>query len=114
MLVSPSLAEDLAERSYSGGKARKIWKISAAVLGAVTIADMQSSIGRPELNPLLRNAEGRFTTRGVSLKAAMVGGALLGQHLLLRKHPEASGWAAGANLAAAAATGAAVARNHLR
>jgi hypothetical protein len=114
LFVSPALAQDSTGRPNSGGKARKIWKISAAVLGAVTIADMHSSMGRLELNPLLRNAEGRFTSRGVSLKALMVGGALLGQHLMLRKHPEASGWAAGANFAAAAATGAAVARNHLR
>jgi hypothetical protein len=29
----------------------KLWRISAAVLGAVTIADMQSSVGRQEANP---------------------------------------------------------------
>jgi hypothetical protein len=94
-------------------KKSKIWKVSAAILGAVTIADMQSSMGRPEANPLLRSGDGRFAGRGVALKGVLVGAAVGGQWLMLRKVPNASGYAAGANFAAAAITGAVVARNHM-
>ena len=106
----------LAPNTYAaeGGKGKKLWKISAAILGAVTIADVQSSIGRREMTPWLRSADGRFQGRGVSIKSAIVGGALLGQYFMMRNHPQAAGWAAGTNFAAAAATGAVVARNHMR
>jgi hypothetical protein len=98
--------------SFGEGRKKKIWKISAAILGAVTIADVHSSVGRPEMNPLLRSSDGRFSGRGISLKSAFAGGAIAAQYFLLRKNPEAAGWAAGANFAAAAATGAVVVRNH--
>jgi hypothetical protein len=92
---------------------KKIWRVSAAVLGAVTIADMQSSMGRPELNGMLRSPDGRFGSRGVALKSLVVGGAIGGQWLLLRKNPEAAGHAAGINFAMSAVTGAVVVRNRM-
>src|SRR5258707_812702 len=91
----------------------KIWKVSAAVLGAVTIADIQSSVGRREANLFLQSSDGRFGGRGVALKSVVVGAALGGQWLMMRRNPNAAGWAAGANFAAAALTGAAVAHNHM-
>ena len=90
----------------------KLWKISAAVLASVTIADVQSSVGRYEANPLLRSHDGRFGNRGMALKGALVGAALGTQWLVLKKNPQASAYAATANFAAAAVTGAVVARNH--
>lgn len=93
-------------------KKQKIWRISAAVLGAITIADIQSSYGRREMNPLLQSQNGRFGSRGIALKSALVGGGLTAQWLMLRKHPDASGYAAAVNFAATAATGAVVIRNH--
>ena len=33
----------------------KLWRVSAAVLGAVTIADMHSSVGRMEANSMLQS-----------------------------------------------------------
>ena len=91
----------------------KLWRVSAAVLGAVTIADMQSSVGRFEANPLLTSQNGRFGTRGIALKGLVVGGALGAQWLMLRHNPKAAPYAAGINFAAAALTGAAVAHNHM-
>ena len=91
----------------------KIWRVSAAVLGAVTIADMQSSIGRPEANAFLRSSDGRFAGRGIALKSLVVGAAVGGQWLMLRKNPNAATWAAGVNFAAASLTGAAVVHNHM-
>jgi hypothetical protein len=91
----------------------KLWAVSAAILGAVTIADVQSSVGRYEANPFLRSSDGRFSTRGVALKGLVVGAAMGGQWLLIRKSPKAAPYAAGINFAAAALTGAAVVHNHM-
>ncbi len=91
----------------------KLWRISAAVLGAVTIADMQSSMGRQEANPFLASQNGQFSGRGLALKGAGVGAMLGVQYLMLRKHPHADKYAAGANFAAAALTGAIVVHNHM-
>ncbi len=91
----------------------KLWRVSAAVLGAVTIADMQSSAGRLEANPMLRSQDGRFSSRGVALKGLVVGAAVGTQWLMLRKNPNAAPYAAGINFAAAALTGAAVVHNHM-
>jgi hypothetical protein len=91
----------------------KIWRVSVAVLGAVTIADMHSSMGRPEANAFLRSNDGRFAGRGVALKSIVVGTALGAQWLMLRRNPNAAGYAAGANFAAAALTGAVVVHNHM-
>jgi hypothetical protein len=92
----------------------KLWKVSAAMLTAVTIADMQSSIGRQEGNPLLASSQtGQFSGQGIALKSMMVGGVLGVQWFLLRRNPQASKYAAGANFAITALTGAAVVHNHM-
>jgi hypothetical protein len=91
----------------------KIWRVSAAALGAVTIADIQSSMGRPEANAFLRSSDGRFSGRGIALKSLVVGAAIGGQWLMLRRNPSAANWAAGVNFAAASLTGAAVVHNHM-
>jgi hypothetical protein len=91
----------------------KLWKVSAAVLSAVTIADMQSSVGRMEGNPLLAGSNGRFTGRGMALKGAGVGAMLGVQWVMLRRNPQAAKYAAGANFAAAALTGTVVVHNHM-
>src|SRR5882724_13264198 len=75
----------------------KLWRVSVAILGAVTIADMQSSVGRMEANPLLSSSDGRFSGRGMALKGVGVGAMVGAQWLLLRKNPKAAPWAAGAN-----------------
>jgi hypothetical protein len=91
----------------------KIWKVSAAVLGAVTIADIQSSAGRREANGFLQSNDGRFNARGVTLKSLVVAGAVGGQWLMLRRNPNPAGYAAGINFAMSAVTGAAVVHNHM-
>ena len=108
MIVLGILAVDGRAESRHG----KVWRVSAAVLGAMTVADMQSSFGGREANPLLRSANGQFTGRGVAIKGAVVGAAIGAQWLLIRKNPNATGFAAGVNFTAAAVTGAIVVRNH--
>jgi len=68
-----------------GVRPLSLWKRSLAVLAASTVLDAHSSIGRRELNPLLRDATGRFGTRGIAIKTAMTGAALGAQWLLLRR-----------------------------
>src|SRR5260370_16822747 len=89
-------AQSQAEEYHSHNK---LWRFSAAFLGAVTIADMQSSVGRQEGNPLLASQNGQFSGRGMALKGAGVGAMLGVQWLLLRKNPNAAKYAAGANFA---------------
>ena len=101
------------EAKAEGARHGKFWRISAAVLGAVTIADMHSSVGRMEANPLLASHNGRFSSRGMALKGLVVGGALGVQWLMIKKNPNAAPYAAGVNFAAAALTGAAVVHNHM-
>jgi hypothetical protein len=83
------------------------------MLTAVTIADMQSSVGRQEANPLLASQSGQFSGQGIALKGLLVGGVLGVQWMMLRHNPQASKYAAGANFAMTALTGAAVVHNHM-
>ena len=92
---------------------KKLWRISAAVLGAVTIADVHSSYGRREMNPLLQSSAGRFGGQGIAIKSAIIGGTLGTQWFLMKKNPQAAGYAAGTNFAIAGVTGAMVVRNHM-
>jgi len=94
-------------------KKGKLWRASLAVLGAVSIADMHSSMGRREANPFLRSDDGRFHGRGIALKSIFIGSVAGAQWLMVRKHPNAAGYAAAANFAAASLTGAVVVRNHM-
>jgi hypothetical protein len=107
-------AEANAEMRYvAEARHGKLWRVSAVVLGAVTIADVQSSMGRPEANGFLRSVDGRFGSRGVALKGVAVGAALGAQWLMLRRNPNAAKYAAVTNFAAASLTGAAVVHNHM-
>jgi len=103
-------AQSQAEEYHSHSK---LWRVSAAVLGAITIADMQSSVGRQEANPFLASQNGQFSGRGIALKGAGVGAMIGVQYFLLRKNSHAAKYAAGANFAAAALTGAIVVHNHM-
>ena len=107
LFSAQSQAEDFPQRHS------KLWKVSAGLLAAVTVADMQSSIGRQEANPLLAGPRGQFSGSGIAIKSLFVGGMIGGQWLLLRKNPQASKFAAGANFAATALTGAIVVHNHM-
>lgn len=77
--------------AHAETRAQKLWRVSAAVLIAGNAADMASSYGQMELNPALRGSDGRFSCRGVSLKAGLVGGALLIQRMTLRRSPQSAG-----------------------
>lgn len=85
---------------------------SVAFLIAGHVADHQSSVGRYELNPLLRNSVGMYdSNRGALLKLGVVAGVVVVQRLVIRKHPQVQKWATVANLAGGAVSFGIAARN---
>ncbi len=111
----PSILSYYLSVTYKRARRQRLWKVSLAVLGAATVADVQSSMGRRELNPLLNSSSGRFSMQGVAIKSAIVGGAIGIQYLLLRRNPTPAAYTAAAatNFAIAGVTGSIAARNHM-
>lgn len=66
-------------------KQKHWWYASQASLAAANVLDVHSSWGKYELNPVLKSSDGRFGTKGVLLKAAIVGGLVGYQHLVYHK-----------------------------
>lgn len=64
-----------------------LWKISAVSLSFSAGADMNSSRGGLEANPILAQ-HGQFTGRSVGIDSAITGVVLGGEWLLLRRHPK--------------------------
>ncbi len=87
------------------------WWISAAVLAAASAFDAGSSWGKPEMNPLLRSADGRFGGRGFAIKMSITGGIAVMQHLVLKRQPRTDKAFIVANSAMAGAFTAAAVRN---
>jgi len=68
---------------------KKRWWVSVALVAAASVADVHSSRGLTEANPLLRNGRGGIdVARGAWMKSATVGGVVLLEALLLKKAPE--------------------------
>lgn len=74
--------EDAPQRHTS-----RVWVASCIALVAATSADMASSWGRNEANPMLRSADGTFGARGVSLKLAMAGAMIVPQYFIAKRAP---------------------------
>jgi hypothetical protein len=99
LLSSPCFAESLVHPTPGKEKpSTSFWKASVIALVAASAADVHSSMGRYELNPMLRSADGRFGIKGIAIKSLIAGGAIGMQYLLVRKSPQASRYAAIANL----------------
>ncbi|GAB4356157.1 MAG: hypothetical protein OHK0021_00450 [Bryobacter sp.] len=72
-------------RIQSKVKQRLMWSTVAVV--AASFADAHSSWGKRESNSLLQSNNGTFGAKGFALKMGMVGGFLLGQHLMIKANP---------------------------
>lgn len=109
--------EPPAERNLQSERARgftRLWKVSVALLAASSVADVHSSWGRLEANPVLRGPNGRFGMQGVVLKTMIASGVLGAQYLLLRNHPRAAKYGAVTNLIMAGVISAAAMSNYHR
>jgi len=67
--------------------AADLWHVSAVAYGGAMAADAASSWNKYELNPILQDRTGRFTGRGVAIKAAITGVVLIGEWMVLRRKP---------------------------
>ncbi len=66
-----------------GEQPNTLYRASVVTLVGGGVADVVSSVGMIEINPLARGMGGRFDIRkGISLKAGVVGGILLMQKLI--------------------------------
>lgn len=90
----------------------KLWRISTVAVAAASAADVHSSWGRTELNPLLRSGNGAFGARALALKSGVVAAGLVSQWILLRRHPKAATRAAYGNLAVAGVLAGLAAHNY--
>ena len=69
-------------------KWKKVWLASVVALGVANTADLHSSGGLWERNPLLRGPDGRFSARkGILIKSIASGGLALLEVILLKKMP---------------------------
>jgi hypothetical protein len=89
---------------------RGVWRLSAALLVGANAADIASSWGKNEANPLVRTGQ-RFGYGSAAIKAGVLTGGLLTQYFLIRKAPRQTPYAASANLALTAVLAAVAARN---
>lgn len=77
-LATPSPASDRWSKAYR-------WSLAA--LAGSQAADVATSWGGHESNPILRGPNGRFGGRAIGLKIGIMGGTVALQQLLRRKRP---------------------------
>lgn len=78
--------------------------VSQVALAGASAADIASSWGKWEANPVL--GHGAFQGRQVAIKAGIIGGTLVFETILARKHPRYAKVFRWVNVGAAAGTGA--------
>jgi hypothetical protein len=111
LLCLPALTLRAAEKLDGESPQRRFLRWSQAALVAGASADVASSWGAREGNPLLRGNDGRFGSRGASIKLGMIAGGLTIQYFTLKRHPEAARSTTICNVVAAGALGGLAARN---
>jgi hypothetical protein len=94
------------------GGAKRLWKWSLAAVAAGNTADVMTSVGRHELNPVL--GVGQFGPRATGTKVGISAAVVGLQYVLVRRRPEAARKLAFVNFGLAAATGGAAAYNARR
>jgi hypothetical protein len=90
-------------------RTKRLWKWSLAAVAAGNAADVATSMGRHELNPVL--GAGTFGMRATGIKIGISTATVGVQYLLVRRHPQAARKLAIVNFGMAAATGGVAAHN---
>jgi hypothetical protein len=63
----------------------RLFRVSQAIYIGANAADIASSRGSWETNPLLRSSDGRFGSRGIAIKGGVLAGILATQWICHRK-----------------------------
>src|SRR3989304_2000662 len=95
-----------------GAGGETLYPVSVGTLIAAHTADIHSSWGKLEVNPLLRSIDGRFRIKGVAIKSGIVMGNLTGQTLILRRWPKARKIATLVNFISVGVVGGVAIRNY--
>jgi hypothetical protein len=109
LLTIPGFSQDSHPRKLS----KIFYRSSQVALVLAHSLDIESSWGKHELNPLLQSSDQTFGARGASIKIGIVALALIGEELIVHKHPKLETYAGVANFAVAGVEGLAV-RNNLK
>ena len=115
LLLSAVLLGGPAYAQEGGGPwAKRLWQASVAAVAAGSVMDIQSSLGKHEVNGMLANQQGVFSVQGIGLKLAIAGAAVGTQQYLLHRHPAAAGYKTGAllNFAVAGTLGSVAIHNY--
>ena len=83
---------------------RAVWHASQAMLVAGSTADVASSWGKYETNPLLRTGS-RFSVSSAAIKLGILSAGLTAQYYVAHKHPDRIPYFASANMALAGVLG---------
>lgn len=92
-------------------KYNKLYKWSVAALVAGNVADVASSWGRPEANPILARNHSNFGGSALAVKSGITGGMLVFQYFMTKKHPETKKSFMWTNFVSAGILGGVAARN---
>jgi len=84
--LSLQKTQDSQQSSITGVPGRNLWKFSLVTLSVANVLDVQSSLGKHELNSTLAGSNGTFGSRGVLIKSGLQGGLIGFEYLLLRRH----------------------------
>jgi hypothetical protein len=87
-----------------GPRWRTVWRVSQALLAGANAADVATSWGKGEANPMVRTGQ-RFSYGSAAIKIGAVAGGLAVEHYMVRKSPAYARYLTVANLAAATALG---------
>lgn len=94
-------------------KLTKLYHASVAAFVAGNVADIHSSLGGYETNPLARSSDGQFSpAKGIALKSGIVAGTLILQRVLIRRYPTSQKGLAIVNFGCAGAMGVVARHNY--
>ena len=79
-------AQDSQDTRGSETLNKRLWQMSIATLSVANVLDVQSSLGKRELNSTLAGSSGTLGARGILLKSSFQGGLMSFEYLLLRRH----------------------------
>jgi len=85
-LLPVQRVQDLKTTQRSENFNKRLWQTSVVTLSIANVLDVQSSLGKRELNSTLAGSSGTLGARGILLKSSFQGGLLSFEYLMLRRH----------------------------